>query len=45
MRFERTTTITAFYDHGQWNSPDEFFQSHGASAHSIALERILKHML
>jgi hypothetical protein len=33
------------YDHGQWNSPDEFFQSHGASAHSIALERILKHML
>ena len=33
------------YNHGEWHSPDDFFKSHGASAHSIALERILKNML
>ncbi|CAG0990434.1 MAG: hypothetical protein IAE83_13075 [Anaerolinea sp.] len=38
-----THTIT--YDQGKWHCTSSFFQQHGWSSHTVALERILKHMV
>jgi hypothetical protein len=33
------------YDNGEWSSTDDFFKSRGYSAHTMAMEKILKVML
>ncbi len=38
-------THTVRYDNGQWACDASFFQQHGWSSHTVALERILKGMI
>ncbi|MBE7514101.1 MAG: hypothetical protein HS103_14980 [Anaerolineales bacterium] len=38
-------THTVTYENGRWHCTSKFFQTHGWSSHTVALERILKGMV